>query len=303
MASARSQFWRRGPRRGPSRIWQRPRPRVVTSLATRPAATPSRPSGSSTLAREARRQTYRAAGQRVGGGKRGGLVGSVARLLRVLVALGDKAKDGTHGTGGVKVVVHALLKGGAGLGGLGGNASDAASLASAVAWFAAQRRFSTVPAIRVSEFSAPSGAPKRKSSGGDKLVCSISKRRRGRVLLEDLGQRKEVQRLDIFSPSTSSMPLHPGVGETLVPAQVAWAHLLVMREGKVGAAVNVDRGTQVAMHHGGALGVPTGRPLPGLGQLGSPGLAALHRAKSRGSFFVLVLFDARLPHKGRRCRA
>ena len=59
-------------------------------------------------------------GQRVGGGKRGGLVGSVARLLQVLVALGDKAKDSTHGTSGVKVVVHALLKGGAGLGGLGG---------------------------------------------------------------------------------------------------------------------------------------------------------------------------------------
>ena len=58
--------------------------------------------------------------QRIGGGKRGGLVGSVARLLQVLVALGHKAKDGTHGTGSVKVVVHALLKGGTGLGGLGG---------------------------------------------------------------------------------------------------------------------------------------------------------------------------------------
>ena len=45
------------------------------------------------------------------------------------------------------------------------NASDAASSASAVAWFAAQRRFSTVPAIRVSEFSAPSKRSQEKSSG------------------------------------------------------------------------------------------------------------------------------------------
>ena len=41
----------------------------------------------------------------------------------------------------------------------------AASSASAVAWFAAQRRFSTVPAIRVSEFSAPSRRSQEKSSG------------------------------------------------------------------------------------------------------------------------------------------
>ena len=45
------------------------------------------------------------------------------------------------------------------------NASAAPASASAVEWFAAQRRFSTVPAIRVSEFSAPSRRSQEKSSG------------------------------------------------------------------------------------------------------------------------------------------
>ena len=77
------------------------------------------------------------------------------------------------------------------------------------------------------------------------------------------------------------------------------ALVFVMREGKVGAAaVDVNRGAQVAMHHGGALGVPTGAALaPGARPAGLAGLGGLPQGKVERVVLVLVLLDARTHHK------
>ena len=77
------------------------------------------------------------------------------------------------------------------------------------------------------------------------------------------------------------------------------ALVLVMREGKVGAAaVDVDRSAQVAMHHSGALGVPTGTALaPGARPAGLAGLGGLPQGKVERVVLVLVLLDARANHK------
>ena len=122
------------------------------------------------------------------------------------------------------------------------------------------------------------------------------------MLLEDLGQRKEVaERLGHFlAVYQQHARVHPGVGEALVPgAGGLGALVLVMREGKVGAAaVDVDRGAQVAMHHGGALGVPTGTALaPGARPAGLAGLGSLPQGKVERVVLVLVLLDARANHK------
>ena len=164
MASARSQFLAARASARASRILAAPRPRRHPCR---------RPAGGN--AQQAQRQLDLGLGeldakrieqldQRIGSSKRSGLVGSVARLLQVLVALGHKAKDSTHGTGSVKSSSMHSLKAARASAALAANASDAASSASAVAWFAAQRRFSTVPAMRVSEFSAPSRRSQEKSS-------------------------------------------------------------------------------------------------------------------------------------------
>ena len=122
------------------------------------------------------------------------------------------------------------------------------------------------------------------------------------VLLEDLGQRKEVaERLGhLLAVDQQHTRVHPGVRETLVPsAGSLGALVLVMREGKVGAAaVDVDRSAQVAMHHGGALGVPTGTALaPGARPAGLAGLGGLPQGKVERVVLVLVLLDARANHK------
>ena len=94
--------------------------------------------------------------------------------------------------------------------------------------------------------------------------------------------------------------MHPGVGEALVPgAGGLGALVLVMREGKVGAAaVDVNRGAQVAVYHGGALGVPTGTALaPGARPAGLAGLGGLPQGKVERVVLVLVLLDARAHHK------
>ncbi len=60
------------------------------------------------------------------------------------------------------------------------------------------------------------------------------------------------------------------------------------------AAVDVELVARVALAHRRALDVPAGRPGPhGLAQVGSPGLAFFHSAKSSGSRFLLANLDAR----------
>ena len=77
------------------------------------------------------------------------------------------------------------------------------------------------------------------------------------------------------------------------------ALVLVMRKGQVGtAAVDIDRGAQVAVHHGGALGVPTGTALaPGARPAGLAGLGGLPQGKVERVVLVLVLLDARANHE------
>ena len=122
------------------------------------------------------------------------------------------------------------------------------------------------------------------------------------VLLEDLGQRKEVaERLGhLLAVDQQHARVHPGVGETLVPgAGGLGALVLVVREGQVGAAaVDVDRGAQIAAHHGGALGMPTGTALaPGARPAGLAGLGGLPQGKVERVVLVLVLLDARTHHQ------
>ena len=122
------------------------------------------------------------------------------------------------------------------------------------------------------------------------------------VLLEHLGQRKEVSEGlgHLLAVNQQHTRVHPGVGETLVPGTGGLGALvLVMREGQVGAAaVNVDRGTQVAVNHGGALGMPTGTALaPGARPAGLAGLGGLPQGKVERVVLVLVLLDARANHK------
>ena len=122
------------------------------------------------------------------------------------------------------------------------------------------------------------------------------------VLLEDLGQRKEVaERLGhLLAVDQQHARVHPGVGETLVPgAGGLGALVLVMREGKVGAAaMNVNRSAQIAVYHGGALGVPTGTALaPRARPAGLAGLGGLPQGKVERVVLVLVLLDARANHK------
>ena len=122
------------------------------------------------------------------------------------------------------------------------------------------------------------------------------------VLLEHLGQRKEVaERLGhLLAVDQQHARVHPSVRETLVPsAGGLGALVLMMRESKVGtAAVDIDRGTQIAVHHGGALGVPTGTALaPGARPAGLAGLGGLPQGKVERVVLVLVLLDARTHHQ------
>ena len=61
--------------------------------------------------------------------------------------------------------------------------------------------------------------------------------------------------------------------------------------------MDVDRSAQVAMHHGGALGVPTGTLAPGARPAGFAGLSGLPQGKVERIVLVLVLLDARANHK------
>ena len=122
------------------------------------------------------------------------------------------------------------------------------------------------------------------------------------VLLEHLGQRKEVaERLGhLLAVDQQHARVHPGVGEALVPgAGGLGALILVMREGQVGAAaVDIDRGAQVAVNHGGALGVPTRTALaPRARPAGLAGLGGLPQGKVERVVLVLVLLDARAHHQ------
>ncbi len=159
-------------------------------------------------------------GQRVSGGKRGGLGGIIARLLQILVALGDKRKDSAHGTGGVKIVVHALLKGGAGLCGLGGKHLGCCLIGIG-------RRMVRSPAqvldrtgnTRERIFGTLQALPGEVERRAIARLQHQQAQSCGRVLLEDLGQRKEVaERLGhLLAVNQQHARVHPGVGETLVP--------------------------------------------------------------------------------------
>ena len=62
--------------------------------------------------------------------------------------------------------------------------------------------------------------------------------------------------------------------------------------------MDVNRGAQVAVYHGGALGVPTGTALaPGARPAGLAGLGGLPQGKVERVVLVLVLLDARTHHK------
>ena len=62
--------------------------------------------------------------------------------------------------------------------------------------------------------------------------------------------------------------------------------------------MDVDRSAQVAVHHGGALGVPTGAALaPGARPTRLAGLGGLPQGKVERIVLVLVLLDARTNHK------
>ena len=73
----------------------------------------------------------------------------------------------------------------------------------------------------------------------------------------------------------------------------------MMREGEVGStAVDVDRHAQIAMHHGGALGVPAGTTLAPWGiPHGLAGLSGLPQGKVERVALVLVFLDARAHHQ------
>ena len=122
------------------------------------------------------------------------------------------------------------------------------------------------------------------------------------MLLEHLGQGEEVAQAlaHLLAVNEQHARVHPGVGKTLVPgAGGLGALVLVMREGKVGAAaVNVDGRAQITVHHGGALGVPSGtalapRALPGR----LAGLGGLPQGKVQRVALVLVLLDAGTHHE------
>ncbi len=112
-----------------------------------------------------------------------------------------------------------------------------------------------------------------------------------RMFLEHFFKREEIaERLrHLLAVHQQHARMHPRVRKALVPcARCLRAFVFVVRERKVAAAaMNVDGHTQVAMHHGSAFGMPARRPSPqGLFQLGSPGLAAFHKAKSSGSRLI-----------------
>jgi len=94
--------------------------------------------------------------------------------------------------------------------------------------------------------------------------------------------------------------VHPGVGEALVPAAGGLCALvLVVREGQVGAtAVDVDRRAQVAVNHGGALGVPARAPFaPRARPAGLARLGGLPEGEVERVALLLPRRDARAHHE------
>ena len=124
----------------------------------------------------------------------------------------------------------------------------------------------------------------------------------GGMLLEYLGQREEVAQAlaHLLAVDQQHTRVHPGVGKTLVPgAGGLGALVLMVREGEVGAAaVDVDGGAQVAVDHGGTLGVPSGAPLaPRALPRWLAGLGGLPQGEVERVALVLVLLDACTHHK------
>ena len=122
------------------------------------------------------------------------------------------------------------------------------------------------------------------------------------MLLQNLGQRKEVaERLaHLLAIDQKHARMHPGVGKSLVPSAGSLSALVLMvREGEVGSAtVNVDRHTQITVHHGGALGMPAGTALAPRGiPHGLAGLGGLPQSEVEGIALVFVLLDARAHHQ------
>ena len=126
--------------------------------------------------------------------------------------------------------------------------------------------------------------------------------RRGRVLLQHLGEGEEVAEAlgHLLAVYEKHSRVHPRVGEALVPAAGGLrALVLVMRECQVRAtAVDVDRRAQVAVHHGGALGVPAGAPLaPRARPAGLARLGGLPEGEVERVALLLPRRDARAHHK------
>ena len=125
---------------------------------------------------------------------------------------------------------------------------------------------------------------------------------RTRMLLQNLGQRKEVAKrlAHLLAIDQKHARMHPGIGKALMPsAGCLGALVLMVREGEVGSAtVNIDRHAQIAMHHGSALGVPTGTALaPRRIPHRLTGLGGLPQSEVERIALVLVLLDTRTHHQ------
>ena len=188
-------------------------------------------------------------------------VDAALSLVEIGIGGGHEAEDGTCGTGGVEVVIHAGLELGASLLGrlrelggsicaLGGVISRPGQVLHGVC-DALKRAGGTAQALE--------GEVQRAAVMG---LGHKQAQRVGGVLVEHVLEREEVaQRLaHLLAVDQEHARVHPMVGELAAPGALGLGALvLMMGELQVGAAaVDVDGHAQIAVHHGGALGVPAG---------------------------------------------